>query len=27
MRSHKTVYVSRRYYGALKARMQARRAG
>jgi len=27
MRSHKTVYVSRRYYGALKARMEARFAG
>lgn len=27
MRSHKTVYVSRRYYGALKARMEARFVG
>ncbi len=26
-RSHKTVYVSRRYFGALKARMEMRRAG
>ena len=24
VRSHKTVYVSRRYYGALKARLEAR---
>jgi len=27
MHSHKTVYVSRRYLGALKARMEARRTG